>query len=332
MSSKQGRLSRRQAAVPLMAAIAIGTGAAAGPGNAHAQAASATPSGAPTPIATAAASTPASASASTTAPQTATGKGGAATGTIGLPAGYRLVWSDEFDGPSGALPDASKWAYDTGMNQQGWHNHEQQYYSGPRAENAAQRGGKLVITARKEDLSSRPDWGGQHYSSTRLITKGKAEWTYGYFEIRARLPCGKGTWPAVWMLGSQGDWPASGELDILEHMGQKPEWVFSTVHTSSGHGGHGVGDGRVLKTACGRFHDYQMLWTPREIRFGVDGQVHAAYPNLGQGAAQWPFDQPQFLILNLAIGGDLGGPIDDRIFPVRYEVEHVRVYQAATQP
>jgi beta-glucanase (GH16 family) len=284
------RLTRRWAALPLLAALAIDGGAAL------AQA------------------------------QTATGKGGAATGPIGLPAGYTLVWSDEFD--KGALPDESKWAYDTGMNKQGWHNREKQYYAGPRAENAALKDGRLVITARKESLSSQPDWGGQKYTSTRLITKGKAEWTYGYFEIRAKLPCGQGTWPAIWMLGSQGDWPASGELDILEHMGQKPDWVFSTVHTTSGHGGHGVGDGRKLATACGEFHNYQMLWTPKEIRFGIDGQVHAAYPNLGKGTAQWPFDKPQFLILNLAIGGDLGGEIDDGIFPIGYEVEYVKVYQA----
>lgn len=257
--------------------------------------------------------------------QTATGKNGAASGPIGLPAGYTLVWSDEFD--RNGLPDESKWAYDTGMNKQGWHNREKQYYAGPRMENASVRDGKLVITARKESMSSLPDWGGQQYTSTRLITKGKAEWTYGYFEIRAKLPCGQGTWPAIWMLGSQGDWPASGELDILEHMGQKPEWVFSTVHTTTGHGGHGVGDGRVLKTACSGFHTYQMLWTPQEVRFGIDGQVHAAYPNLGKGSAQWPFAKPQFLILNLAIGGDLGGEIDDRIFPIGYEVEFVRVYQ-----
>jgi len=293
------RLTRRWSATPLMTALAVTamTGVTALGGDAV----------------------------SAQAAQTATGKNGAASGPIGLPAGYTLVWSDEFD--RNGLPDESRWAYDTGMNKQGWHNREKQYYAGPRAENASVRDGKLVITARKEAMSSLPDWGGQQYTSTRLITKGKAEWTYGYFEIRAKLPCGQGTWPAIWMLGSQGDWPASGELDILEHMGQKPEWVFSTVHTTTGHGGHGVGDGRVLKTACSGFHTYQMLWTPQEVRFGIDGQVHAAYPNLGKGSAQWPFDKPQFLILNLAIGGDLGGEIDDRIFPIGYEVEFVRVYQ-----
>jgi len=293
------RLTRRWSATPLMTALAVTamTGVTALGGDAV----------------------------SAQAAQTATGKNGAASGPIGLPAGYTLVWSDEFD--RNGLPDESRWAYDTGMNKQGWHNREKQYYAGPRMENASVRDGKLVITARKESMSSLPDWGGQQYTSTRLITKGKAEWTYGYFEIRAKLPCGQGTWPAIWMLGSQGDWPASGELDILEHMGQKPEWVFSTVHTTTGHGGHGVGDGRVLKTACSGFHTYQMLWTPQEVRFGIDGQVHAAYPNLGKGSAQWPFDKPQFLILNLAIGGDLGGEIDDRIFPIGYEVEFVRVYQ-----
>ncbi|OWQ86974.1 hypothetical protein CDN99_19955 [Roseateles aquatilis] len=282
------RLSRRWAAVPLLAALTI-TGDAA-------------------------------------LAQTAAGTNGAASGPIGLPDGYRLVWSDEFD--KGPLPDETKWAYDTGMNKQGWHNREKQYYSGPRAENAAIRDGRLVITARKESLSSRPDWGGQKYTSTRLITQGRAEWTYGYFEIRAKLPCGKGTWPAIWTLGSQGDWPAAGELDILEHIGHTPDRVFSTVHTTSGHGGHGVGDATRLPTACSEFHTYQMLWTPQEIRFGIDGKVHAAYPNLGKGRDQWPFDKPQFLILNLAIGGDLGGEVDDGIFPIGYEVAYVRVYQA----
>ncbi len=245
--------------------------------------------------------------------------------TLEMPTDYKLAWSDEFsiDG----LPDATRWAYDTGMNKAGWYNHEKQYYSGPRAENAVVKDGKLVITARKESMSSAPDWGGQLYTSSRMLTKGKADWTYGFFEIRAKLPCGQGTWPAIWMLGSQGEWPAGGELDIMEHMGQDPTKIFSTVHTTSGSGGNGVGGETRYPDMCTGFKSYQMLWTPTEIRFGVDGKQHAIYTNKGQGAAQWPFDKPQFMILNVAIGGDLGGVIDDSIFPRQMEVDYVRVYQ-----
>ncbi len=246
--------------------------------------------------------------------------------TLRVPEGYALVWSDEFATPG--LPDPGKWVYDTGMNRQGWHNRELQYYSRERAENSVVRDGRLVITARREQLSSAPDWGGQAYSSARLITAGKAEWTYGFFEIRAKLPCGRGTWPAIWMLGAQGGWPAGGELDIMEQVGKEPSKVFSTVHTSAGSGAHGKGGATQLPDACSAFHDYQMLWTRDSVSFGIDGKVHYVYSNARSGQAQWPFDAPQFLILNIAIGGDLGGPVDDAIFPVQMEVEHVRVYQA----
>ena len=252
-----------------------------------------------------------------------------ATSAVALerPADYRLVWSDEFEGTG--LPDEDKWSYDTGMNKQGWHNRELQYYSHSRPENSALRAGKLIITARRESLNSASDWGGQAYTSARLITLGKAQWTYGFFEVRAKMPCGRGSWPAIWMLGVEGQWPAGGELDILEHMGKRPDWVFSTVHTASGHAANGKGDGRTLNTACSQFHNYQMLWTPTEVRFGVDGVQHAVYVNAGTGAAQWPFDKPQYMILNLAIGGDLGGPVDDSIFPIEFEIEYARVYQQA---
>jgi len=244
---------------------------------------------------------------------------------LAVPAGYSLVWSDEFS--TDGLPDASKWVHDTGMNKQGWHNHEKQYYSGPRAENAVLRDGKLVITARKEQRPSAADWGGQGYTSARLITAGKAEWTYGYFEIRAKLACGKGTWPAIWMLNSAMTWPAGGELDILEFVGREPNRVFSTVHTASGHGGQGSGAATELREACSAFHTYQMHWTAERVRFGIDGKTHFEYVNARTGTAQWPFDAPQFLILNIAIGGDLGGDVDDSIFPVTMEIEHVRVFQ-----
>ncbi len=251
--------------------------------------------------------------------------------TLGLPAGYQLVWADEFD--RDGLPDPHKWAYDTGMNKAGWHNHELQYYSGPRALNAVVQGGRLIITARQESLAHMPDWGGQRYSSTRLLTQGRRDWTYGFFDIRAKLPCGQGTWPAIWMLNREVVWPAGGELDIMEHIGHQPGRVFSTVHTAAGHGGGGSGAATQVAHACTAFHNYQMHWTAESIRFGIDGVLHYEYRNPRQGQERWPFDAPQFLILNIAVGGDLGGKVDDRIFPVSMEVEHVRVYQApATAP
>jgi beta-glucanase (GH16 family) len=249
----------------------------------------------------------------------------AAAATLSVPAGYRLVWADEFD--RDGLPDSAKWAYDTGMNKAGWHNRELQYYAGPRAENARVQGGRLVITARKESLSTAPDWGGQRYTSTRLISQGKGEWTYGFFQIRAKLPCGQGTWPAIWMLNRDVVWPAGGELDIMEHIGREPGRVFSTVHTAAGHGGNGSGAARQVSDACTAFHDYQMHWTADGVRFAIDGAVHFEYRNPRTGPERWPFDAPQFLILNIAVGGDLGGAVDDAVFPVSMEVEHVRVYQ-----
>ena len=244
----------------------------------------------------------------------------------GVPAGYHLVWADEFD--TDGLPDPHKWGHDTVMNRQGWHNHELQYYSGPRPENAVVQGGRLVITARKESLSQAADWGGQRYTSARLLTRGLGEWTYGFVEVRAKLPCGRGTWPAIWMLGTGGAWPDDGELDILEQLGQDPTRIFSTVHTRAGFGDRGVGGAQRITDACSAFHRYQMHWTPRGLSFGVDDFVHLNLPKLSDAKAIWPFDAPQFLLLNLAIGGDLGGPVDDAIFPVRFEVDYVRVWQA----
>jgi beta-glucanase (GH16 family) len=245
---------------------------------------------------------------------------------IGVPEGYALVWSDEFSTPG--LPDSSKWDYDTERNAVGWHNRELQYYSPARAENAEVCEGRLVIQARLEALTSASDWGGQRYTSTRLVTRGKAEWTFGYFEIRAKLPTGEGSWPAIWMLNSAGDWPLGGELDIMEHVGRKPRRVFSTVHTAAAHG-NGTGGAVKVRDATTAFHTYQMHWTPQQVSFGIDGQVHFVYPNPGSGRREWPFDAPHYLILNIAVGGGLGGPVDDTIFPLRMEIEHVRVYQRA---
>ena len=251
----------------------------------------------------------------------------------GIPGGYRLVWADEFD--VAGLPDADKWSYDVERNSAGWYNNELQYYGNARPENSNVEGGMLVITARREDLSTLglPDWSGQRYSSARLITRDKASWTYGFIEVRAKLPCGVGTWPAIWTLSNppQTRWPDDGEIDIMEHVGFDAGVVHGTVHTGAYN--HTRGNHRsattTLPDACTEFHRYQVHWTASRITVGVDDRYYFQYSNDNSGNAEWPFDSPQFLILNIAVGGDWGGQqgVNDAIFPVRMEVDYVRVYQ-----
>jgi beta-glucanase (GH16 family) len=249
--------------------------------------------------------------------------------TPGIPSGWKLAWSDEFN--VDGLPDSSKWIYDTDRNKLGWYNNEKQYYARERPENARVAGGKLIITARKEQLTNAPDYGGQAYTSARLLTRGKAEWTYGFFEIRAKLPCGLGTWPAIWMLGtSNAAWPANGEIDIMEHVGKKKGEVLGTVHTTAYN--HTIntqkGAATMVPDACDVFHNYQLRWDADSITIGVDDKNFFTFANSKDGDnAKWPFSNPQFLLLNLAIGGDLGGPVDDAIFPLQMEVDYVRVYK-----
>lgn len=255
----------------------------------------------------------------------------APTATAGALPGWTLVWSDEFD--RDGLPDAAKWDYDTARNQAGWYNNELQYYSRERPENARVEGGRLIITARRESLTTAPDYGGQRYTSARLLTRGKAAWTYGFFEIRAKLPCARGTWPAIWMLGSGGVWPDDGEIDIMEQTGQNKAEVLGTVHTRAynyfnGNLGVGQGSRTPLPDACTAFHNYQLTWDEDRIVIGVDGTPYFTYVNPRNGnRAVWPFDAPQFLLLNIAVGGDLGGVVDDSALPSRLEVEYVRVYR-----
>ncbi|MFL6657004.1 MAG: family 16 glycosylhydrolase [Massilia sp.] len=246
----------------------------------------------------------------------------------GVPAGWKLVWSDEFN--VDGQPDASKWDFDTSANQTGWYNNEKQYYARNRPENSRVEGGKLIIAARKEKLSTAPDYGGQSYTSARMLTRGKKDWTYGFFEIRAKLPCGLGTWPAIWMLGQAGEWPLEGEIDIMEHVGKKKGEVLGTIHTGAYN--HTLntqkGGATQVPDACDVFHNYQMKWDADQIVIGVDNQYFFQFVNpKDNDLRKWPFSAPQYLLLNLAIGGDLGGPIDDAIFPVQMEVDYVRVYQ-----
>lgn len=246
----------------------------------------------------------------------------------------RLVWSDEFsvDG----LPDANKWDYDTARNQVGWYNNELQYYAARRAENARVLGGNLIITARKESLASAADYGGQSYTSARMISRGKASWTYGFFEVRAKLPCSLGTWPAVWMLGTGGVWPDDGEIDLMEQRGGSAAdktVVLGTIHTRAYNyfnGSLGVGQGSSISVpdACTNFHSYQLIWDDGKVAIGVDGVTYFTYtkPTPFDGNT-WPFDHPQYLILNLAMGGDLGGAVPASFVADQMVVDYVRVYQ-----
>lgn len=237
-----------------------------------------------------------------------------------------MVWQDEFEKPG--LPDSTKWNYDTEANATGWYNNELQYYAARRLQNSEVRDGKLVITARKESLTSESDYGGQKYSSARLITNGKASWTYGFFDVRAKMPCGKGTWPAIWTLGTgEKGWPADGEIDIMEHVGKEPNTIYGTIWTTATEATWGDSGSVQVNDACTNFHNYQVTWTASEITFAVDGKPFHTYTNKGQGPTAWPFDNPQYLLLNLAIGGDMAGAVDDSIFPRSYEIEYVRIYQ-----
>ena len=244
------------------------------------------------------------------------------------PAGHRLVWSDEFDrdGP----PDPAWWRYDTHANRTGWYNDERQYYAADRAENARVEDGVLVIEARRERLEEAANFGGQDYTSARMISR--QAWTYGVIQVRARLPCGGGTWPAIWMLPADLEsWPIDGEIDIMEHVGNRPGVVLGTVHTGAYN--HVAGTQRggeiVVADACDAFHVYEANWTADGIDFAVDGRTFFRFGNDGAGAKPtWPFDQPFELLLNLAIGGGLGGAVDDGAFPQRFEIDWVRVWRA----
>ncbi|MBP6008617.1 MAG: glycoside hydrolase family 16 protein [Rhodoferax sp.] len=246
----------------------------------------------------------------------------------------RLAWADEFS--TTGLPDASKWAYDTERNQAGWYNNELQYYASNRLENAQVLDGNLIITARKERLTTAADFGGQNYTSARMITRGIASWTYGFFEVRAKLPCSLGTWPAIWMLGTGGVWPDDGEIDLMEQRGGSAAdktVVLGTIHTRAynyfnGSQGVGQGSSRSVSDACTNFHSYQLIWDEGKVAIGVDGVTYFTYNKpVTFNNNTWPFDNPQYLILNLAMGGDLGGAVPIGFVSDQMVVDYVRVYQ-----
>jgi beta-glucanase (GH16 family) len=258
------------------------------------------------------------------------------------PAGeWKLVWSDEFDRPGS--PDPAKWDYEEGFIR----NNESQYYTRGRSENARVEGGHLVIEARHEpwanprfDAKARSGRRGSpatrpsaEYTSASLTTFGRAEWTYGRVEVRAKLPKGRGVWPAAWMLGvnrRQVGWPACGEIDILEFVGHTPDTVHATVHFRNRDGRHQQsGDRLKVGDPCDDFHVYAVEWTPEQMEFFFDGRPYHHFDLAGADDKKGDnaFLHPQHLILNFAVGGAWGGPVDPAVFPQQYLVDYVRVYQ-----
>ena len=237
---------------------------------------------------------------------------------------WKLIWSDEFNYKG--LPDSTKWSYDTGGR--GWGNNELQFYTSARAKNARVENGRLIIQAHKEKMDT------NRFTSARLVSKGKGDWTYVRIAVNARLPRAVGSWPAIWMLASATPlrWPDDGEIDIMEHVGYDPGKVHGSVHTKKYN--HVIGTqktGNMMVTdAFTRFHIYEIEWSRERIDFFIDKKKYYSFANEHKTDAEWPFNKPFHLLLNLAVGGNWGGAkgVDEKSFPQRMEIDYVRVYEA----
>ncbi len=238
----------------------------------------------------------------------------------------KIKWADEFD--ENGSPKADFWTYDLGGG--GWGNNEKQFYTKDPA-NVIVKDGMLNIMANySKDFPN--------YTSTRLISKGKKDFLYGKLEVRARLPKGKGTWPAIWTLASQtayGDnfWPDNGELDIMEHVGYDQDRIHNNIHTRAFHHSIGTnkGNSRTVADVSTKFHTYTLEWLPNIITFYIDGEKNFEFKREAYYSwREWPFDKPQHLLLNIAVGGNWGGAqgIDDSVFPQKMEIDYVRYYEA----
>lgn len=225
------------------------------------------------------------------------------------------VWGDEFNTPG--APDPTKWSYDLGAG--GWGNNESQTYTN-NSGNSIVSDGTLKITAKAQSV------GGSNYTSARLKSENKFEFTYGKVECRAKLPVGAGTWPAIWMLGQNyatNIWPACGEIDIMEHRGYDPNRIHGSLHFPGNFGGNANTNTTVISNVSSQFHVYKVLWTPASIKFYVDNTLFHSFANSGSV----PFNSDFFLILNVAMGGTFGGPIDPNFTESSMEIDYIRVYQ-----
>ncbi len=252
------------------------------------------------------------------------------------PDGWDLVWSDEFNEPAGSPPNPDNWTHELGDvtpdGKNGWGNEELQYYTDD-PENAATDGdGNLVITLREADGSQECYYGTCEYTSARLLSWRKAEFAYGRIESRLQVPQGAGVWPAFWSLGTDIDrnpWPGAGEIDIMEFVGREPTEIFGTIHGPGYSGGNSFGGIYDFgENVFNSYHTFTVEWEPNLITWYVDGiQYHQATPQ-DVSPNPWVFEKPFFLLLNLAVGGNFGGPVgDDTVFPQSYAIDYVRVYQ-----
>jgi hypothetical protein len=247
------------------------------------------------------------------------------------PTGNRLVWSDEFNGAAGSTPDPAKWVAEIGPGV----NNELQYYTNN--QNARMDGaGNLVIQARRETVAGSSCPGGPcQYTSGRLNTHGKFEFTYGRVEARIKVSTTQGLWPAFWMLGANfftgTPWPASGEIDIMEHVGKEPNRTYGTLHAPAYFGAGGYGSPRDFGTRVANdFHTFAVDWNSRRMVFSVDGTPFftADKATIESTRGPWVYDHPFFIILNNAVGGDWpGAPDGTTVLPQRMLIDYVRVYQ-----
>lgn len=237
----------------------------------------------------------------------------------------RLIWQDEFN--TEGFPNPKKWDFDHGGKGVVW-NYEKQYYTKNRLKNARVEKGNLIIEAHKEKYE------GSHYTSARLHTKNKLKLQYGIIEVRAKLPKGLGTWPAIWMLSDDrntGKYDNDGEIDIMEHVGYDQGKVHASVHTTNYNGRKTfqATDTLVVNDVSEEYHVYKVDWSPKKIEFYIDNKKYLTYENPTYGKETWPFDRPYHLLLNIAVGGTWGGlkGIDDSIFPQRMYIDYVRIYK-----
>ena len=242
---------------------------------------------------------------------------GGSTGDTGSGNNDVLVWADEFN--TDGAPCDENWSYNIGTGEGGWGNGEAQYYT-DRSDNVIIEDGMLKITAKRETFQE------SEFTSARLISYQKFDFTYGRVEARAKLPIGGGTWPAIWTLGSDFEtnpWPAAGEMDIMEHVGNQQDVIFSSLHFPGNFGGNAITESINVPGVSDEFHIYGMEWDANEIRFSVDGTVYHVFENSGD----LPFNKNFFLILNVAMGGNFGGAIDPAFQESTMEVDYIRVYQ-----